>query len=77
MLETFADFRELKSFLIEIAEIKEDETTYDYYIHKSTFSDISYTEFKENMATNIQAKAMTNEDVVNIFDELSEFVNFK
>lgn len=44
---------------------------YDFYIHKSTFSDQSYSSFKKGIETKELAKRMTEEDVRNVIEELN------
>lgn len=47
---------------------------YEYYIHKSTFSEQSYGEFKESIRTKELARNMTDEDVENVINELNKML---
>ena len=74
LLETFSSFKDLMEYLILLCDKLMDEEIYEFYIHKSVFSDVSFKDFKDSIMTKIEAEKMTDEDVDNIMQEAFKYV---
>lgn len=77
LLSTFNDFGELKEYLISLLDKSMDEEIYEYYLHKSTLSDISYKDFKSEITRQIEAKKMTDKEVNEIMEEAFKYISPK
>lgn len=77
LLKTFNDFNELLEFFVFLHDKSVDEEIYEYYLHKSAFSEISFEEFKSSIMTKVAAEKMTDEDVDNIMQEAFKYVKPK
>lgn len=75
LLSTFNDFRELKEYLFELLDKSMDEEIYEFYIHKSTLSDISYLDFKNKITNQVQATQMTDKEVNEVMEEAFKYIS--
>lgn len=74
LLSTFNDFKELTEYFISLLDKSMDEELYEFYIHKSVLSDISYQEFKNKVVTQIEAEKMSEKDVDNIMQWAFKYI---
>lgn len=49
LLETFNSFEDLKEYLFSLLDKSMDEEIYEFYLHKSVLSDMSYLDFKNKV----------------------------
>lgn len=74
LLDTFIDFNDLYDFLIYILNELKEEQIYDFYIHKSIMSEISFDEFRNKVLSSNDAKKLTDDDVREIVDDAASFL---
>lgn len=65
---------DLIEFMLFLCGELKEEMQFDYYIHKSVMSDMTYDEFKSNIKTKEDARKMTKEDVKNVVNNAIEFL---
>lgn len=73
-LNTFFNFKEFKEYIIFLLKELKEETVYEFYIHKSLFSEQTYQDFKNDIDAKEQAKNMTKEDVKKVVDKAIGFL---
>lgn len=80
-MSTFLDFWELDDFLLAMFKNIREEELLNFYLHKTTFSDISYNEFKASIEASIESQSKTEEeileDVKNIIDKFNKQIKVK
>ncbi|MCM8710542.1 hypothetical protein M2651_05815 [Clostridium sp. SYSU_GA19001] len=74
LLSTFNDFKDLTEYLLELLDKSMDEEIYEYYLHKSIFSDISYSDFKDKITKQMQAEKMTQKEVNEVMEEAFKYI---
>lgn len=74
LLSTFNDFRELTEYLASLFDKSMDEEIYEYYLHKSILSEVSFTDFKDNIMRQVQAEKMTNKEVNEVMEEAFKYI---
>ncbi|WP_200266030.1 hypothetical protein [Clostridium yunnanense] len=74
LLETFNDFGDLRDYLLSLLDKSMDEEMYEYYIHKSILSDITYQDFKDKIINQINASQMTAKDVDEIMEDAFKYI---
>lgn len=75
LLSTFNDFSELKEYLISLLDKSMDEEIYEFYLHKSLLSDMSYSDFKDKITNQLEAEQMTDEKVNEIMEESFKYIS--
>ena len=51
-----------------------DEEIYEFYLHKSLLSDMSYSDFKDRITNQIEAEQMTDKKVNEIMEEAFKYI---
>jgi|GEM_PF-2866831 len=74
LLGTFNDFKDLKEYLEDLLDKSMDEEMYDYYIHKSILSDVSFEDFKNSIMQQVKASQMTDKEVNEIVEDAFKYI---
>ena len=74
LLGTFNDFKDLKEYLENLLDKSMDEEMYEYYIHKSILSDVSFEDFKNSVMQRVKASQMTDKEVDLIMNDAFQYI---
>ncbi|WP_286909622.1 hypothetical protein [Clostridium sp. UBA1652] len=74
LLGTFNDFKDLKEYLENLLNKSMDEEMYEYYIHKSILSDVSFEDFKNSVMQRVKASQMTDKEVDLIMNDAFQYI---
>lgn len=75
LLNTFSDFKDLSEYLLKLLDKSMDEEIYEFYIHKSILSDISYEDFKDKLIKQVKAEKMTVKEVNEVMEEAFKYIS--
>lgn len=76
LLETFTSFGDLAEYLFSLLDKSMDEEIYEFYLHKSVLSDMSYIDFK-NKVLESSTPAISEKEQQQAVEFAKQFINVK